>query len=297
MSLLSRAFIALIGVVFLLFAGPSAYRTAESWLVGDDSKWWRGDDVIAPERAEELVAKGQREQIISFRNALQGIGDQRAELFAIGVGQVNLPEPENIPGVTVTGSRQPRNEYTSSSPVAVVDQDGETAPYPIYGQFNNIVLFEKKKDAFTTVFRKRAAISSFQAGWRTSRPLLAIFAAEADSDGDGVLSGNDMAVLYVYTLDDKALHRVSLENMYADKIIGVPNADYLLVQYRVDRNKDGEIQGSRGRDEEEPTTIMRVDLKTFAATPFVPGHVAANLQRILEGRPEAVAPEPPSKAQ
>jgi hypothetical protein len=296
MSLVSRAFIALIGVVFLLYAGPSAYRTAESWLVGNDSKWWRGDDVIAPERVEELVAKGQRQQLISFRNALQSIGDQSAELFAIGVGQVNLPEPENIPGVTVTGSRQSRNEYTSSSPVTVVDQDGESAPYPIHGQFNNIVLFEKKKDAFTTVFEKRTAISSFQAGWRTSRRLLAIFAAEADSDGDGVLSSNDIAVLYVFTLDDKTLHRVSLENTHADRIIGVPNADYLLVQCRVDRNKDGEIQGSRGRDEEEPTTIMRVDLKTFAVTPFVPSDVAGNLQRILEGRAEPAGPQPPPKA-
>lgn len=254
--------------------------------MGEDSKWWRGDDVIAPDRVEELLAKGQREQLISFRNALQSVGEQRAELYAIGVGQVNLAEPESIPGVIVTGSRQSKNNYTSTSPVTVVDQEGETAPYPIHGQFNNIVLFEKRKDAFTTVFDKRAAISSFQAGWRTSRPLLGIFAAEVDTDGDGALSSSDMQVLYVYTLDDKTLHRVALENMHADGIIGVPNADYLLVQYRVDRNKDGEIQGSRGRDEEEPTTIMRVDLKTFAVTPFVPSDVAANLQRILEGRRE-----------
>lgn len=294
MSFVSRAFIALIGTVFLIYAGPSAYRTAESWLVGEDSKWWRGDDVIAPDRVEELLAKGQREQLISFRNALQSIGEQRAELYAIGVGQVNLPEPENIPGVTVTGSRQSSKNLTSTSPVTVVDQEGETAPYPIHGQFNNIVLFEKKKDVFTTVFDKRAAISSFQAGWRTSRPLLGIFAAEVDTDGDGALSSSDMEVLYVYTLDDKKLHRVALGNMHAESIIGVPNADYLLVQYRVDRDKDGEIQGSRGRDEEEPTTIMRVDLTTFAARPFVPDDIAANLQRILEGRADQ-APAVPGK--
>lgn len=292
MSFLSRAFIALIGIVFLISTGPSAYRTVESWLVGEDSKWWRSDDVIAPDRVEELLAKGQRQQLISFRNALQSIGEQRVELYAIGVGQVNLAEPENIPNVTVTGNRQSSKNLTSTSPVAVVDQEGETEPYPIHGQFNNIVLYEKKKDAFTTVFDKRAAISSFQAGWRTSRPVLGIFAAEVDTDGDGALSSSDMEVLYVYTLDDKTLHRVTLENMHADSIIGVPNADYLLVQYRVDRNKDGEIQGSRGRDEEEPTTIMRVDLKTFAVTPFVPSDVAANLQRILEGRREPPPPAP-----
>lgn len=290
MSFISRAFIALIGIVFLISAGPGAYRTAQSWLVGDDSTWWRGDDVIAPKRVEEMAAKGQREQLISFRDALRGVGQQSAELYAIGVGQVNLREPENIPGVTVTGSRQSTSNFTSSAPVTVVGEDGDTPPYPIYGQFNNIVLFEKKKDAFTTVFDKRAAISSFQVGWRTSRPLLAIFVAEADTDGDGTLSSSDMQVLYVYTLDDKMLHRIALENMHAGSIIGIPNADYLLIQYRVDRNKDGEIQGSRGRDEEEPTTIMRVDLKTFAAKPFVPTDVAANLQRILEGRAE----QPPS---
>ncbi len=290
MAFISRAFIALIGIVFLISAGPGAYRTAQSWLVGDDSTWWRGDDVIAPKRVEELAAKGQREQLISFRDALRGIGQQSAELYAIGVGQVNLSEPENIPGVTVTGSRQSTSNFTSSAPVTVVGEDGDTPPYPIYGRFNNIVLFEKKKDAFTTVFEKRAAISSFQVGWRTSRPVLAIFVAEVDTDGDGALSDSDMEVLYVYALDDKTLHRIPLDNMHADSVIGIPNADYLLVQYRVDRDKDGQIQGSRGRDEEEPTTIMRVDLKTFAVKPFVPTDVAANLQRILEGRAE----QPPS---
>jgi hypothetical protein len=100
-----------------------------------------------------------------------------------------------------------------------------------------------------------------------------------------------MEVLYVYTLDDKTLRRIALEDIHADSIIGVPKADYLLVQCRVDRNKDGEIQGSRARDEEEPTTIMRVDLKTFAVKPFVPADVASNLQRILEGRADDAAPK------
>src|SRR5262245_39459739 len=155
MSFVSRAFIALVGIVLLISFGPGAYRTAESWIVGENASWWRGDDVKSPERVEELVAKGQRDQLISFRNALQSIGEQKAGLYAIGVGQVNLPEPENIPGVTVTGRRSESKDYTSTSPVTVVDGNGESAPYPIYGQFNNIVLFDKKKDTFTTLFDKR----------------------------------------------------------------------------------------------------------------------------------------------
>lgn len=288
MSWWSRAFIALLGIVFLISAGPSAYRTVAGWIEGVDA-WRRDDDkVTSPERAKELVAKGQREQLISFRDPLREINVAQFDLYALGVGQVTLKDPEDIPDhkVTVSGASTPRKEFTSNSPVAVVSGP-DCASYPISGRFNNIVLFDKKKELFLTVFDKRVSISSFLGACRTTRPVIWIRAVEEDTDGDGKLDGNDIEALYIYALDDRSLHRVALPHLEVEEIWTVPDVNYLLVKCRVDRNKDGEFDRGYGDEEEEPTTIMRIDLKTFEARPFVPADVASNLQRILEGRAPA----------
>ena len=96
-----------------------------------------------------------------------------------------MKDPEDIPDarVTVTGSRQPQKNLTTTAPGSPAE-GSEQAPYPITGEFNNIVLFDKKTEEFTTVFEQRVAISSFQFGWRTTRPVVAIFAAEKDTDGE-----------------------------------------------------------------------------------------------------------------
>jgi hypothetical protein len=292
MSFWSRAFVALLGIVFLISTGPSAYRTVVSWVtLEEESK--RDDEVTSPERARELAAKGQREQLISFREALREISAGPFDLYAIGVGQVTLKDPEDIPDATVTvqGSRQQSKDLTTTAPITVVSRS-DCDTYPISGRFNNILLFDKRKDTFLTVFDKRVAISAFLPGCRTTRPVIWIRAVEKDTDGDGRLDWNDDEVFYVYALDNRSLHRVPLPHMRIEEVWTVPDVGYLLVKCRVDRNQDGEFDRGYGDEEEEPTTIMRIDLKTFATTPFVPAPVVSNLQRILEGRAQEGAPPP-----
>jgi hypothetical protein len=280
MTFVVRVLVALAAIAFLISNGPSAYRTAKNWINEAAAEKPPGADVTSLERVKELVGKGQREQLVSFHDELQEVAAGSTQRFyALGVGQVTLGAPEAIPDMEIEIRGRVQTEELIN-PLPRVMSEADCERYPISGSFNNILLFDKKQETFTTVFDKRVSISQYQASCRTSRPALWMSVAEVDTNGDEKLGAGDLEVLYVFALDDKTLHRIQLEGMRIMDVWAVPDVGYLLVQCRVDRNKDGKF----GTNVEEPTTIMRIDLKTFVATPFVPADVVTNLQRMLEGR-------------
>ncbi|NOT40587.1 MAG: hypothetical protein HOP13_08850, partial [Alphaproteobacteria bacterium] len=102
-------------IVFLLALGPQAWSTVKSIAGLSDWDWWQADPMTAPERAKELADKGLREQLITFDD-MESIEyrysarpeTQRYDIYAIGVGQITLNEPESnevVEKVTVTGTR------------------------------------------------------------------------------------------------------------------------------------------------------------------------------------------------
>jgi hypothetical protein len=176
------------------------------------------------------------------------------------------------------------NELPSTTPTETFEVRAACNRYPITGSFNNVLLYDKTQDAFTTLFDRRVAIRSFQATCRASRPAVMVLAAEQDTNGDGALTSGDDDVLFVFSLDDKSLHRIALEHLQILDVSNMPDTGFVLVRARTDRDKDGKFVGKI----EEPITVMRVDLKTFEVRPFVPADVVTNLQRVLEGQ----TPEP-----
>lgn len=276
MTFLVRVLVALAALAFLISNGPQAYRTAKGWV--EQGEGLPTVSVTSPDRVKGLVAKGQREQLVSFRYDLEELAaDATHRFYALGVGQVTLKSPEDIPEpLSITG-RTNTEELISTLPSIMTEDDCERRP--ITGEFNNVLLFDKKQDAFAMVFDKRVAVRAFQTTCRAARPALIAWAVEDDTNGNGTLGEGDREQLYVFALDDKTLHRVALDNMWIVNVWNVPDAGYVLLQCQVDRDKDGKFSY-----DEEPTTIMRLDLKTLRATPFVPADVVSNLQRILEGR-------------
>ena len=286
-------------LVFLLAQGPQAWSTAKSLLGIDDWNWWEADPVTSPERAKELADKGLREQLISFEEGMEGVEyrygarpeTQRYNIYAIGVGQITLNEPESnekVEKVVVTGSRipDPRKQ-----------PDANTLPTsPISGKFNNVLIFDRRDGTFTKLFDKRLAVSSFQYGWRTTPEVLIIFATERDTDKDGALDDDDLQDIYIYTFADKKMHKVDTAGIKPTEILDIPDLDYVVVKARRDRNNDGETVAynsySKQKREPEPAVLVRVDLKTFAASSFVPENMMQDLQKTLDG-PKSPAATPP----
>lgn len=285
-------------VVFLLAQGPQALSTARSLLGLDRWDWWQADPVTAPERAKELADKGLREQLITFDD-MESIeyrysarpDTQRYDIYAIGVGQLTLNEPESnkkVEKVTVTGTRittLPENMPAAS-----------TLPTsPISGRFNNVLIFDRRDGKFTKLFDKRLAISEFQYGWRTTPEILVIFANERDTNKDGRLSSVDLQDIYIFTFSDKKMHKIEAAGLTPVELIAIPDVDYIVVKARRDRNKDGRAYAGDTYPKEdlepEPTVLVRIDLKTMKASSFVPDDMLENLQRTLDG-PKPPPPQP-----
>jgi hypothetical protein len=280
MTFLVRVPVALAAIAFLISSGPGAYRTARGWVDQAVGVPVPTVSLSSPDRVEALVVKGKREQLISFRYDLEELAaDATHRFYALGVGQVTLKSPEDIPDgeISVTG-RSNTEELISTLPSVITEDYCERRA--ITGEFNNVLLFDKKQDAFTVVFDKRVAVLAFQTTCRATRPALILWAVEDDTNGNGTLGEGDREQLYLFALDDKTLHRIALDHMQVVNVWNVPDAGYILMQCQVDRDKDGQFGGYN----REPTTIMRLDLKTMAMTPFVPADVVSGLQRILEGR-------------
>ncbi len=250
---------------------------------------WRGSDgpMSSAERAAELAKQGMREQIVSFGSGLIAlpelvpVGEVTPEvnLFAVPVGQITLHEPETRHRTdeewgSYRGFRFGGNQSMS---------DGSSSPR-VRGDFNNVLIYDKRTRAVTKVFEARTAISMFRYLNQVTPRVIVFVGTAHDSSKDGQLDRNDMQQLFVYTLGDAKLHQVSGLDASVDDVEIVNNVDYLVVAATVDRNKNGkpERQGYQG-EMAEPTRLYRIDLKTMAASPLVDETVVQDLQSTLDG--------------
>lgn len=215
---------------------------------------------------------------------------QRYDIYAIGVGQITLNEPESdarTENVVLTGAR------SSEELLNVLPPLNALPPLPVSGQFNNVLIFDRRDGTFTKLFDKRLSVSEFQYGWSTKPEVLIIFATERDTDLNGKLDGADLQDIYVFTFADKKLHKVDAAGIDPVEIMDIPDVDYVVVRARRDRDGDGQTLASNAHDKPkrkaDPSVLIRIDLKTFAASSFVPEDMLQDLQKTLDG-PKSPAP-------
>jgi hypothetical protein len=254
--------------------------------------------ISAPERAAELAAQGKREQVITFNSGLVALQETTtannappANLFAIGVGQVSLGEPQPI-GQSSGSSFGRLGRAYGTVGSSMVDKGNVT----IFGPFNNLLIYDKRSGALTKVFDTRVSVTNFRWISRVSPRVIAIIATSDDSNRDGKLTYDDLQQLFLYAIDDRQLRRVSGLNASVDDVANIDEVSYLVVEASVDTDKNGKIaRGTYGSDVvPEPSALFRVDLKTFAATPLIDKALLDELQETLQGTRPAPA-VPPTK--
>jgi hypothetical protein len=197
--------------------------------------------------------------------------DRRYEIFAIPVEQLSLDQPEKIP------AWRPENYSENESRYA-------PRHYATSGKYSNILLFDRKTGNFQKLFDARVSISQFQWGGNTKPEVLVIFATEKDTDGSGAMDDNDMHDVYLVTLADRVVHRVTGLSANPTGIVEMPGVDYIVVKAKIHHNKDGRAATYGYSDDEapEPEKLFRIDLKTFEATSFVPDVLLNKLQQTLD---------------
>jgi hypothetical protein len=269
------ALLPLVGFAFVFTA-----REIIPWMTGSDYYWPGASPVTSPERAKELAKKGLMEQLVTFRDELVGLRKdpttKQFDLYAIPVGQTTLPQPVTPTGMFNLVGREP----TPGSAQGPVQYESSR---PITGQFNNVILLDTKTGEYTKVFNERVGLLSFKYVVGPAYEALLAFATGTDSNKDGELSGMDMLDLYVYSLKDGSLRKVSGLNGSAIQVSQVEGQAYIIVRAVQDINDDGmaDDSGYARSYLPEPARLYRLDLATAVATPLLPEEMVRDLQKTL----------------
>lgn len=245
--------------------------------------------ITSAERAQELAREGKREQIVTVGDGMIPLRDYVAEgeapsprLFVIPVGQITLAEPQNFSNASDDSSGRYRGFRGRWFGIG----DGRSDdPSPVFGAFNNLVIYDKADGSLKKVFDKRIAVSSFRFMHRTTPRVLVITATSDDSDRNGAVDDSDIQRLYIYTLDGGRLHEVTGIEGSAGTAVSLHDVDYVIVESTLDTDRDGRtgVRSYVGGTGPEPQRLYRVDLKTFAATPVLDQKLVDELQTTLDG--------------
>ncbi len=235
---------------------------------------WRAsnDTVLAPERASDLAKKGLIQQVVSLREVPIGLRkDPKTDtydLYAIGVGQTTLDEPQKTVGLF--GDSAPKSN------LAYADTE------PVVGNYNNILIFDPKSASSTMVFSSRVAVLSFRYAAGPEFETLVIFATDRDTDKDGRLSEFDEADVYLYAIPARTLSKVTGLKGKPITVETFAQQTYVVVRTVHDANSDGLFVDFAYKDAPpDPSLLFRVDIATATATPLVPAETVNEMQRLL----------------
>lgn len=258
------------------------YAVGAGWaLIAGRDDWYTRDAVTSPERVAELAKKGLIEQLITLPGPPAGLRKDpqtdQFDLYAIGIGQTTLPDEIQPTAMFLQGppplvQSPSKLKYASSSPVV--------------GQFNNVILFEPKTGKLTPVFSDRVAVSTFRFVSGPGFELVMTLAANEDSDKDGKLSSADRQDMYLFSIVDGSLNKISGLRGHPMDIDEMPGHKFVIVRTVQDTNGDGTADaiGHVGAGGPEPVHLFRVDLTTYTAQPMIPEEMLDKLQKTLDGR-------------
>lgn len=237
---------------------------------------WRAnnDTVFAPERASDLAKKGLIQQVVSLREVPIGLRkDPKTDsydLYAIGVGQTTLEEPQRTMGLL--------SDTAPKSNFAYADTE------PVVGNYNNVLIYDPKSASSTMVFSSRVAVLSFRYAAGPGFETLVVFATGRDTDKDGRLSEWDEADVYLYAIPSRTLSKVTGLEGTPTEVETFAQQPYIVVRTVHDENRDGHfVQFAHKDAPPDPSLLFRVDIATATATPLVPAETIVEMQRLLSG--------------
>ena len=109
--------------------------------------------------------------------------------------------------------------------------------------------------------------------------ILVLFtAAEKDTYKDGVVNLKDLKSLYIYSMQEKKLRKVSAEGMDIENYRFVHESKDLIIHMGIDYNQDGTYD-----DYTEPATVRIYNYKSDTLEEVINTETSTKLQKLLEG--------------
>jgi hypothetical protein len=257
------ALLGTIGTIFLVIA-LFAFIGLISKEYNSYSSYEEENGILSNEKVEKLQEENKRKQLISFENLR--LIDTLNSVYIIPVSQKTLNQEENINGLLGIGKN---SSYESSN---------NRYSKSFYGTFNNLIIYESKTGKNKKLFNNRVNFNRIETEYFDDDILLLMKVAEKDTSKDRVINLQDLKSLYIYSLKEEKLKKISLENMDVSNYEFLNKKKNISILFGIDKNKNGEFEQYR-----EPTTIKRYNYSKESLVNLVDEKIIIELQKTLEG--------------
>lgn len=228
--------------------------------------------LIADEKTEVLNQENLRKQVISYETPW--LIDTLKSKYIIPVSVQTLKKPEDIvpldEGLLGLMDMYPTSHIKSSK-------------YSYYrelrGKFTNLIIYDALTGKTQPLFDTRALIGDTKAYYFQDDILLLFYAAATDTDKNGVIDLNDVRSLYIYSLNNDVMQKIS-------------DGDNSIVDYRfMNNSKDLIVEISLGAYKKEqfltnmvPNKMKKYNFDSQKLSEIIPEKVQAEMQRLVEGK-------------
>ncbi|WP_299135705.1 hypothetical protein [uncultured Tenacibaculum sp.] len=226
--------------------------------------------ILSEEKIEKLQKENKREQVISYETPI--LLDTLNSKYIIPVSHKTLEEEEEISGLLGL-----TNGFTGSESKEYVKKD-ERYSKRIYGEFNNVIIYEANSGINRKLFDKRINFDKIKTEYFKNEIIILIKASEKDTFKDGVINLKDFSSLYIYSLNEKNIRKIGIEGMDVYSFNFINKSKDLIVEFGIDKNKDGSFENHN-----EPTIIKKYDFKNDKLIEIIDSKINSELQKTLEG--------------
>ena len=252
--LVALGLLGLISMSYFFINEVFRYRTSD-----------RESGIIATQETDELQEQNLRKQLISFEN--KTLVDSINLVYFIPVKQKNLLEAEHISD----GTLSLLNMHGSSG-------YSKTNRNYYYGSFNNLLVYDYKKNQTIKLFNKRIGVGDITYYNFANETLITFKGADGDSDKNGKINLYDLSSLYIYPVNEKKLRKIGKKHWDFIEFDIVPGTKNMIINFGIDRNEDGYYDQNL-----EPQIIVLYDFEKDGISDIVNQEMKQELQKLVEG--------------
>ena len=249
--LVAIAVIGLISIITFVIIELKPHRTPQS------------NTLLSDKKVEQLNKESLRQQIISYDTPR--LVDTLNLIYIIPVNVKTLHNPEEA-----------NREVLGLLDIKASSSSGYSSSY-YYGSFNNLIVYDFKKGTSEKISTKRMIGTDLLFNYFDDEIVLTFTGSERDTDLDDKVTLLDFSSLFIFSLKDRRLREVAVENSTVNSLKHVENKKDILISFGYDRNKDNLFDS-----ETEPSFVMKYDYKNETLTADVNNDLEKELQKIID---------------
>lgn len=221
--------------------------------------------LLSDERVEQLNRDSLRQQIISYEEPRLIDTAKLVYIIPVSIRTLELPE-----------------YYADEENVDVLDLFGsgsfkKTRVKQFYGLFINLIVYDYPSNKTWKICENRIMGNDLSIAYFDDEVISVFTAAEKDTDKDGKITLSDFNNLYVYSLKEQRLRKISKAGLTVLSYKFVEGKKDLLITFGDDRNKDGVYMVSQ-----EPAYVLSYNYESELLVDVVDTSVQKELQRVVD---------------